>query len=281
MSTIAKSEAHLRCAMSNAASHAPPSFMGTECAGLHANENYNGIHHIGVLCKNIQESLQFYQNILGELYRSTCAPQILDRLTDLIAHTVLCMAASPLHCWILPSQKPSDELVLLISEMLSAKSFQMNMWRTGMDVNEARPDDKLPYKGAWLWVGEEMIHLMELPNPDPEDGRPEHGGRDRHLCLVCTLVSLCSPALLDIGLNTEDRLGSWLIFIKMISTPTIRYATSFKRPAIGLTDMIYMSSWQAEQHNIYVGDFHYKPPLLRQTWKDFLKRKLYIGSAER
>ena len=25
-----------------------------------------------------------------------------------------------------------------------------------------------------------MIHLMELPNPDPVDGRPDHGGRDRH-----------------------------------------------------------------------------------------------------
>ena len=53
-----------------------------------------------------------------------------------------------------------------------------------MEVNPERPDDKLPYKGAWLWVGGEMIHLMELPNPDPMDGRPEHGGRDRHVCLV-------------------------------------------------------------------------------------------------
>ena len=29
----------------------------------------------------------------------------------------------------------------------------------------------------------EMIHLMELPSPDPTEGRPEHGGRDRHVCL--------------------------------------------------------------------------------------------------
>ena len=56
-------------------------------------------------------------------------------------------------------------------------------------MNKARPDDKLPYKGAWLWVGPEMIHLMELPNPDPMDGRPEHGGRDRHVCLVCSHTS--------------------------------------------------------------------------------------------
>lgn len=56
-----------------------------------------------------------------------------------------------------------------------------------MEINEARPDEKLPYKGAWLWVGSEMIHLMELPNPDPFEGRPEHGGRDRHVCLVSIL----------------------------------------------------------------------------------------------
>ena len=28
-----------------------------------------------------------------------------------------------------------------------------------------------------------MIHLMELPNPDDLNGRPEHGGRDRHFCI--------------------------------------------------------------------------------------------------
>jgi len=51
-------------------------------------------------------------------------------------------------------------------------------------VNPARPTDKLPYRGAWLWVGSEMIHLMELPNPDPLTGRPEHGGRDHHTCIA-------------------------------------------------------------------------------------------------
>lgn len=50
-------------------------------------------------------------------------------------------------------------------------------------MNPDRPDNKLPYRGAWLWIGTEMIHLMELPNPDPMEGRPAHGGRDRHFCV--------------------------------------------------------------------------------------------------
>ncbi len=46
-----------------------------------------------------------------------------------------------------------------------------------------RPD--LPYPGAWLHVSEyQQIHLLELPNPDPITGRPDHGGRDRHLAMI-------------------------------------------------------------------------------------------------
>jgi glyoxylase I family protein len=55
----------------------------------------------------------------------------------------------------------------------------MHFYRDVLDleINPERPHDKLPYRGEWLWIGPEMIHLMELPNPDPMDGRPEHGGR--------------------------------------------------------------------------------------------------------
>lgn len=60
----------------------------------------------------------------------------------------------------------------------------------GLEVNPDRPDKKLPYRGAWLWIGPEMIHLMELPNPDPLTGRPEHGGRDRHFCVGAHRQSL-------------------------------------------------------------------------------------------
>ena len=55
----------------------------------------------------------------------------------------------------------------------------------GLEINPERPEDKLPYRGAWLWIGPEMIHLMELPNPDVAHAefRPTHGGRDRHFCI--------------------------------------------------------------------------------------------------
>lgn len=49
----------------------------------------------------------------------------------------------------------------------------------GMTLDSARPD--LGYPGAWLWAGNQQVHLLQLPNPDPTAGRPAHGGRDRHI----------------------------------------------------------------------------------------------------
>ncbi|KAG7021949.1 hypothetical protein SDJN02_15677, partial [Cucurbita argyrosperma subsp. argyrosperma] len=106
-----------------------------------------GVHHVGVLCENLERSLHFYLNILG------------------------------------------------------------------LKINEARPHDKLPYRGAWLWVGAEMVHLMELPNPDPLSGRPEHGGRDRHTSIGIRDVSKLKVILDKAGNSLPlTKLNSLLLF---------------------------------------------------------------------
>ncbi|KAF9616985.1 hypothetical protein IFM89_033055 [Coptis chinensis] len=85
----------------------------------------------------------------------------------------------------------------------------------GLEINEARPHDKLPYRGAWLWVGSEMIHLMELPNPDPLTGRPEHGGRDRHACIAIKDVSKLKKVLDKAGIAyTLSKSGRPAIFTR-------------------------------------------------------------------
>ncbi|CAJ1941645.1 unnamed protein product [Sphenostylis stenocarpa] len=85
----------------------------------------------------------------------------------------------------------------------------------GLKINEARPHDKLPYRGAWLWVGSEMIHLMELPNPDPLTGRPQHGGRDRHTCIAIRDVSKLKEILDKAGIPyTLSRSGRPAIFTR-------------------------------------------------------------------
>ncbi len=66
---------------------------------------------------------------------------------------------------------------LIVSD--TARSLRFYKELLGLQTDSRRPD--LGYPGAWLLLGEQQIHLLELPNPDPVDGRPAHGGRDRHL----------------------------------------------------------------------------------------------------
>lgn len=49
----------------------------------------------------------------------------------------------------------------------------------GLQIAENRPN--LTFSGAWLIItDQQQIHLLEVPNPDPQQ-RPIHGGRDRHV----------------------------------------------------------------------------------------------------
>lgn len=85
----------------------------------------------------------------------------------------------------------------------------------GLKINRDRPDNKLPYRGAWLWIGPEMIHLMELPNPDATEGRPVHGGRDTHICVSVESIELLVKRLTDAGVKyTESMSGRPAVFFK-------------------------------------------------------------------
>lgn len=110
---------------------------------------FHGIHHVGLLCANLEKSLEFYNQLLG------------------------------------------------------------------LEINDDRPDDKLPYRGAWLWLGSEMIHLMELPNPDPMEGRPEHGGRDRHVCVGVQSIAPLEEKLTAAGISfTRSMSGRPALFFR-------------------------------------------------------------------
>eukprot|EP00238_Polyblepharides_amylifera_P015593 CAMPEP_0196573888 /NCGR_PEP_ID=MMETSP1081-20130531/3711_1 /TAXON_ID=36882 /ORGANISM="Pyramimonas amylifera, Strain CCMP720" /LENGTH=205 /DNA_ID=CAMNT_0041891735 /DNA_START=142 /DNA_END=759 /DNA_ORIENTATION=- len=68
----------------------------------------------------------------------------------------------------------------------------------GLDVNLDRPDDKLPYSGAWLWIGRDMIHLMVLPNPDPF-ARPAPSV-DRRICVGIEELAPLEKRLSEAGI---------------------------------------------------------------------------------
>lgn len=104
------------------------------------------MHHVSMLVKNTEQSIQFYTNVLG-------------------MHTI------------------------------------------------TRPD--LGFPGAWLGVGEQQIHLLELPNPDPVENRPAHGGRDRHLALSVTDLSRLINRLEQAGIGyTLSKSGRAALFCR-------------------------------------------------------------------
>ena len=69
---------------------------------------------------------------------------------------------------------------VVVRELHGAVAFYTGV--LGLKIDPRRPD--LGYPGAWLDVGRQQIHLLELPNPDPTAGRPAHVGRDRHTALT-------------------------------------------------------------------------------------------------
>jgi len=73
----------------------------------------------------------------------------------------------------------------------------------------------LDFPGAWLKVGDQQIHLLELPNPDPLENRPPHGGRDRHVALAVADLSLIRQRLDEAGIDyTMSRSGREALFCR-------------------------------------------------------------------
>ena len=69
---------------------------------------------------------------------------------------------------------------LMITDLDTAIKFYTEV--LGLQRME-RPD--LGFPGAWFALGEnQQLHIIKLPNMDPTTGRPEHGGRDRHVALT-------------------------------------------------------------------------------------------------
>jgi glyoxylase I family protein len=110
---------------------------------------------------------------------------------------------------------------LIVADVaLSLKLYQDIL---GMELTE-RPN--LGFPGAWLQIGQQQIHLLELNNPDPTTGRPQHGGRDRHVALHIDSIAALRDDLDKAGITytlsisgrkaifCRDRDGNALEFIE-------------------------------------------------------------------
>jgi len=100
---------------------------------------------------------------------------------------------------------------MVVADTALAVSFYTEV--LGLSVCQGRPD--LGFAGAWLAIGEQQIHLLEVENPDPVINRPEHGGRDRHLAMTVTNLAEIEQKLKDKGIfYTLSRSGRAALFCR-------------------------------------------------------------------
>lgn len=100
---------------------------------------------------------------------------------------------------------------VIVSDTRRALQFYHDV--LGLQVRSDRPD--LGYPGAWLNLGDQQLHLLELPNPDPVVGRPAHGGRDRHIAIAVDNLQTLKRNLDQHGITyTISKSGRAAMFIR-------------------------------------------------------------------
>jgi len=100
---------------------------------------------------------------------------------------------------------------LLVADLERSRAFYEGV--LGLQPSPARPD--LGFAGVWYDVGGCQIHLINLPNPDPVTGRPEHGGRDRHTAFGVRGLAQLQARLEAAGLPcSRSRSGRAALFLR-------------------------------------------------------------------
>ena len=101
---------------------------------------------------------------------------------------------------------------LIVSDTKQSLEFYCGL--LGFDPDPDRPD--LGFAGAWLRAGDNgAVHLLELPNPDPVQDRPEHGGRDRHVAFLVDDLDDIVHRLEQTGRRfTRSRSGRQALFCR-------------------------------------------------------------------
>jgi glyoxylase I family protein len=111
---------------------------------------------------------------------------------------------------------------VLVEDTVASKKFYMEV--LGMADDHALRSPKLPFEGTFLRAGNSQIHLMELPNSNPKDGRPEHGGRDCHAAVT---VKCLEPLIASLEkhkvMYTFSKSGRRAVFVRDLDMNALEF----------------------------------------------------------
>ena len=100
---------------------------------------------------------------------------------------------------------------LIVENLEKALYFYCDV--LGLQVNSGRPD--MAYDGAWLDVGAQQIHLLNLEKTEQAVQKIEHVGRDRHLALHVNDIQQIASALDSHQITyTMSRSGRQALFCR-------------------------------------------------------------------
>lgn len=103
-----------------------------------------------------------------------------------------------------------DHHSVIVSDIETSRHFYADI--LGLE-QMARPE--MAFDGLWFKVGDQAIHCLCLKNPDPVDDRPQHGGRDRHVCLKGSNINQLADKLEQHYIEyTRSRSGRKAIFFR-------------------------------------------------------------------
>ncbi|OUR64295.1 glyoxalase [Methylophaga sp. 42_25_T18] len=114
----------------------------------------------------------------------------------------------------------------LVADVKTSLNFYCEVLQ--IPQNMTRPN--FPFDGAWLELGDsgQQLHLMQLPNPDSKEGRPEHGGKDKHIALVVEDVEAVATRLEAAGiLISRSKSGRPAFFCRDPDGNALEFAEDF------------------------------------------------------
>ena len=114
----------------------------------------------------------------------------------------------------------------LVSDVERSLKFYCDVLQ--MHLNTTRPN--FAFEGAWIDIGDsgQQIHLMKLPNPDSIEGRPDHGGRDKHIALVVEDISELEKRLVAADVEfSRSKSGRAAFFCRDPDGNALEFAENF------------------------------------------------------
>lgn len=110
---------------------------------------------------------------------------------------------------------------LIVADVERSLAFYRDL--LGLEVDPGRPD--LPFPGAWLNVGDQQIHLLQVA-AQPQDQRQGYGGRDRHTAIGVEDLDKLMERLRGAGIEYSKSRSGIRIFCRDPDGNTLEFVQS-------------------------------------------------------